>query len=86
MCQSNAYVLDRGHEELILEDVAQVEVDGNMVKMRTLFGEQVSLRARIREINFTKNRIILERYEEVPHREGNIKKFLDISERRRIPA
>lgn len=67
MCQSNAYVLDGDGEKLVLEDVAYVEVDGDMVKMRTLFGESTSLRARIREIDFTKNRIILERYEEVLH-------------------
>lgn len=86
MCQSDAYILDGGREMLVLEDVAYMEVDGDMVKMWTLFGEPVSFRARIRVINFTKNRIILERYEEVPHGEGNIKRFLDISERRRIPV
>lgn len=65
MCQSNAYLLDGGREELILEDVALVEVGGDLVKMRTLFGEPVSLRARIREIDLTKNRIVLEKCREV---------------------
>jgi predicted RNA-binding protein len=65
MCQSNAYLLDGGREELVLEDVALVEVGRDQVKMRTLFGEPVSLRARVREIDLTKNRIVLERCEEV---------------------
>lgn len=65
MCQSNAYLLDGGREELVLEDVTLVEVGKDQVKMRTLFGEPVSLRARVREIDLTKNRIVLERCEEV---------------------
>jgi len=65
MCQSNAYLLDGGREELVLEDVALVEVGRDRVKMRTLFGEPVSLRARVREIDLMKNRIVLERCEEV---------------------
>ena len=64
MCQSNAYLSDGGREELILEDVALVEVERNLVRMRTLFGEPVSLRARIRQIDLTKNRIVLEKCEE----------------------
>ncbi len=63
MCQSNAYLLDGGREELVLEDVALVEVGKDSVKMRTLFGEPVSFHARIREIDLTKNRIVLERCE-----------------------
>ena len=65
MCQSNAYLLDGGREELVLEDVALVEVGRDLVKMRKLFGEPVSLRARIREVDLTKNRIVLEKCEEV---------------------
>lgn len=65
MCQSNAYLSDGGREELVLEDVALVEVGEGLVKMRTLFGEPVSLRARVREIDLTRNRIVLEKCEEV---------------------
>jgi predicted RNA-binding protein len=65
MCQSNAYLLDGGREELVLEDVALMEVGENQVKMRTLFGEPLSLRARVKEIDLIKNRIVLERCEEV---------------------
>ena len=65
MCQSNAYLMDGGREELILEDVALVEVDRNLVKMRTLFGEPVTLRARVLGIDLTKNKIFLARCEEV---------------------
>ncbi len=64
MCQSNAYMVEGDRETLILEDVALVVVDRNLVRMRTLFGEPVSLRARVREVDLTKNRIILEKCEE----------------------
>lgn len=65
MCQSNAYLVKGGLEELILEDVALIEVERDRVNMRTLFGEPVSIRARILGIDLTKNKIMLERFEEV---------------------
>ena len=60
MCQSTVYLIDGDREELIQEDVALVEIDGNRVEMKTLFGEPLSLAARIVEIDLMKHRIILE--------------------------
>lgn len=65
MCQSNAYLVDRGVEVLVLEDVAWVEVGEDQVTLRSLFGEPVAVCARIKEIDLIKNRIVLERIEEV---------------------
>lgn len=61
MCQSSVYTLDQDKEELLLEDVAWVAVEGNQVTMRTLFGEPISLSARIKKIDLMKHRIILEK-------------------------
>lgn len=61
MCQSDVYALDGGREELLAEEVATVEVDGDRITMKTLFGEPVSLSARIVEIDLMKHRIVLEK-------------------------
>jgi len=60
MCQSDVYTLQGGQERLLLEDVAFVEVKGDRLEMQTLFGEPVSLDARIVEIDLMKHRIVLE--------------------------
>ena len=61
MCQSNVYTLDKGREELLMEEVAAVAVEGNLVTIRSLFGEPLSISARIKEIDLVKNRIVLEK-------------------------
>lgn len=47
--------------ELLLEEVALVEVEGEWVKLKPLFGEVLSLPARLKEIDLMKHRIVLER-------------------------
>ena len=61
MCQSSIYTIDSGHQELLLEDVARVEIEGAEIIMEPLFGERVSITARIKEIDLMKHRILLER-------------------------
>lgn len=61
MCQSRVYAIAGGREELLLEEVAAVEVEGDRVVMRPLFGEPLSLRGRLKEIDLMKHRIVLER-------------------------
>ena len=60
MCQSNVYVLDGDEEELVMEQVVSVQVDGDQINLRSLFGEPLSLVARVTQIDLVKNRIILE--------------------------
>lgn len=61
MCQSSVYAVVGETEELLLEEVVALAVEGERVAIRTLFGEPLSLRARVREIDLTRNRILLER-------------------------
>lgn len=61
MCQSSVYVLVDGQEQLLLEEVALVEVKGSQVTMKTLFGEPATLQARVKRIDLMKHRIVLER-------------------------
>lgn len=61
MCQSSIYAIDSGEQELLLEEVARVEIEGDEIILEPLFGERVSLTARIKEIDLMKHRILLER-------------------------
>lgn len=60
MCEAHAFILNNDKEEMILENVDQVDVNGDEVRMINIFGEQKIIKARIKSYNGTKNTIILE--------------------------
>jgi predicted RNA-binding protein len=59
MCEAHAYILRNGKEVKLLENVDQVEVEGDEIKMINIFGEQKILKARIRSYNNTDSKIVL---------------------------
>jgi predicted RNA-binding protein len=59
MCEAHAYILRNGKEIKLLENVDQVEVEGDEIKMINIFGEQKILKARIRSYNNTDSKIVL---------------------------
>jgi predicted RNA-binding protein len=60
MCESTAYLLKDGQEELILESVDQLETGDGEVKMINIFGEKKELRAKIRLLSLVDHKIVLE--------------------------
>ncbi|MEW6115015.1 MAG: CooT family nickel-binding protein [Thermodesulfobacteriota bacterium] len=61
MCESNAYMIDKdGKEELFMENVDYVKLDGGTILLRTLFGEEKTVTGTIRELNLSGHRIVLE--------------------------
>lgn len=60
MCETHAYILKNGEEEVLLENVDQVEVAGDEVRMINIFGEQKILKALIKSYNNTERKILLE--------------------------
>jgi len=61
MCESTAYVLRNGSEELLLKDVVRISpLEGGGLLVENLLGEQKEFRGRIREIDFTGHKIYLE--------------------------
>ena len=61
MCETNAYLKSEGSEELFLESLARVEVDGDMLYLTSIFGDKKTVNGRILEVNFQGGKIILER-------------------------
>jgi predicted RNA-binding protein len=60
MCLSKAYVGREGEMELFFEEVASLEIEKGKILLKTLFGEQMQVRANIKEIDFLDGKIFLE--------------------------
>jgi predicted RNA-binding protein len=60
MCESNAYLIKDGDEELLMESVSLVKPQGDSVLLRSLFGEEATIKAKLREMDLTGHRIVLE--------------------------
>jgi predicted RNA-binding protein len=60
MCEAHAFVLKNGNEEMILENVDLVNLEGDEVKLVSIFGEQKTLKAKLRLYNNTERKIVFE--------------------------
>ena len=60
MCEAAAYLLKDGQEELLLESVDQLESSNGEVKMVNIFGEQKTIKGKIRLLSLVDHKIILE--------------------------
>lgn len=60
MCESAAYILRDGTEDLIVESVQILEINNGQVKIRNLFGEEHIIKARVKTLSLVDHKIILE--------------------------
>jgi predicted RNA-binding protein len=60
MCESNAYIMKDGREELVLESVDALENQKGQVKLVSMFGEEVKIKARVKTLSLVDHKIILE--------------------------
>jgi predicted RNA-binding protein len=60
MCESNAYILKDGGEELVLESVDVLEDQEGQVKLISMFGEEHTVKARVKTLSLVDHKIILE--------------------------
>ena len=62
MCESHAYIMKDGKEELFLENVDVIKPqEGGRLLIRSIFGEQKVFDGHIREISLLKHRIVLDK-------------------------
>jgi len=59
MCEAAAYLLEDGKERLLLEDVDAFEPEGDEVTLRSIFGEQVRVKGKLKSFSLVNHRIIL---------------------------
>ena len=60
MCEAHAYLLKDGKEEKLLEDVDELEVEGDNIRIVNIFGEQKIIKAKLRRYQNRESKIILE--------------------------
>jgi len=60
MCETHAYILEDGKEEKVLESVDLVELEGDEVKLLSIFGDQKTISARFKLYDNTKRKILFE--------------------------
>jgi predicted RNA-binding protein len=60
MCEAHAFVLKDGMEEKLLDSVDLVEIEGQQVRLVNIFGEQKSLRGRLKSYNNSTGKIVFE--------------------------
>ena len=62
MCESNAFYVVDGKEELILEGVDLVQPEeGGQFRLVSIFGEQKIIPGRLRSMNLVDHKILFER-------------------------
>ena len=59
MCEAAAYLLQNGEERLILESVDILESEGDEIRLVSLFGEEVRVKAKIKALSLVDHKIIL---------------------------
>lgn len=60
MCESTAYILKNGKEELFFEDVDALENKNNEIKLVNIFGETKKISAKIKQFSLVDHKILLE--------------------------
>jgi predicted RNA-binding protein len=60
MCEAHAFILEHGKEEKVLESVDELTVEGDEIRMVSIFGEQKIVKAKVRSYNNTERKILLE--------------------------
>ncbi|HUJ68873.1 MAG TPA: CooT family nickel-binding protein [Syntrophorhabdales bacterium] len=60
MCQTAAYIVRDGQEELVLQDVISVVPGEGGVRLVNLFGEERTVPGRIRQIDLLAHRVIIQ--------------------------
>jgi len=60
MCLSKVYVDRNDKRELLMEEIASVEIGDGKLVFKTLFGEQKEIEAKIRQIDFLSHSLVLE--------------------------
>ena len=60
MCESTAYILKDGKEEMVLESVDVLENQEGHVKLINMFGEEETIEAKVKTLSLVDHKIILE--------------------------
>lgn len=60
MCEAHAFILEDGKEKLVLENVDLVEFEGDEARLVNIFGEQKTIKARLKLYNNSESKILFQ--------------------------
>jgi predicted RNA-binding protein len=60
MCEAAAYLVKNGAEELVLESVDILESHEEGLKMVSIFGEEMQIKAKVKALSLVDHKILLE--------------------------
>ncbi len=60
MCEAHAFIIKDGKEEKVLENVDLVELEGDEVRLVNIFGEQRTIKAKLKLYNNSEGKILFE--------------------------
>jgi predicted RNA-binding protein len=60
MCESTAYLLSNGNEQLFIESVELLEKKGTHIRLVNIFGEERNIEARVKALSLVDHKIVLE--------------------------
>ena len=60
MCESSAYILKDGKEELVLESVDLLENKEGEIMLINMFGEQKTVKAKVKALSLVEHKIVME--------------------------
>lgn len=59
MCVSKVYIIENGKEMLIMEEIENIEINGDEIIFTDLFGEKKKIEAKIKKIDFENHKVFL---------------------------
>lgn len=59
MCQTTAYLLEDGQEKLLMNDVISLIPEHGHVRLVNLFGEELTVAGRIRQMDLLSHKILI---------------------------
>lgn len=59
MCQTTAYLLENGQEKLLMNDVVSLIPEEGQVRLVNLFGEELRVAGRIRQMDLLSHKIFI---------------------------
>jgi len=59
VCELKVYMVGNDHEELVMEDVANIIPEGDTVVLMDILGQRKSIKARILEIRLLDHKVFL---------------------------
>ncbi|PKN29009.1 MAG: RNA-binding protein [Deltaproteobacteria bacterium HGW-Deltaproteobacteria-21] len=60
MCEANAFLTEQGREEKILDNVDELDIQGEEIRIVNIFGEQKILKAKFKSYSAAERKILLE--------------------------